>query len=75
MLGYRTDEVYKTRDPARVTEYQQKFFDENPDFDYDKDCADAKAVADAMKAEGWEFASHTWGHGGISHRCSIRSTR
>ena len=62
VLGYRTDEVYKTRDPARVTEYQQKFFDENPDFDYDKDCADAKAVADAMKAEGWEFASHTWGH-------------
>ena len=30
VLGYRTDEVYKTRDPARVTEYQQKFFDENP---------------------------------------------
>ena len=62
VMGYRTDEVYKTRDPARVTKYQQEFFDENPDFDYDKDCADATAVADAMKAEGWEFASHTWGH-------------
>ena len=22
----------------------------------------ATAVANAMKAEGWEFASHTWGH-------------
>ncbi|WP_203567215.1 polysaccharide deacetylase family protein [Aestuariimicrobium ganziense] len=22
----------------------------------------AKAVADAMKADGWHFASHTWGH-------------
>ena len=22
----------------------------------------AKKVAKAMKAEGWEFASHTWGH-------------
>ena len=62
VLGYRTDEVYKTRDPARVTQFQQQFFDQNPDFNYEQDCADAKAVADAMKAEGWEFASHTWGH-------------
>lgn len=62
VMGYRTDEVYKTRDPARVTKYQQAFFDQNPDFDFDKECQDAKAVADAMKAEGWEFASHTWGH-------------
>ena len=27
-----------------------------------QECEDAKAVADAMKATGWEFASHTWGH-------------
>ena len=27
-----------------------------------KERAAAKKVADAMKAEGWEFASHTWGH-------------
>lgn len=26
------------------------------------DTADATAVADAMKASGWEFASHSWGH-------------
>lgn len=62
VLGYRTDEVYKTRDPARVTAFQQKFFDENPDFDFDTEVQEATKVADAMKAEGWEFASHTWGH-------------
>jgi len=27
-----------------------------------KDIATAKAVAKALKKEGWEFASHSWGH-------------
>ena len=62
VLGYRTDEVYKTRQADRVTEFQQMFFDQHPDFNFDQEVADAKKVADAMKAEGWEFASHTWGH-------------
>ena len=65
VLGYRTDEVYRTKDPARVTEYQQLFFDANPDFDeaaWQKEVSDAQAVAQAMRANGWEFASHTWGH-------------
>ena len=62
VLGYRTDEVYRTREAGRVTNDQQKFFDENPDFDWQKDVDDATAVANAMKANGWEFASHTWGH-------------
>ena len=65
VLGYRTDEVYKTKDPARVTEWQKWFFDANPDFDeqaWQKEVDEATRVADAMKAEGWEFASHTWGH-------------
>lgn len=65
VLGYRTDEVYRTRESSRVTQYQQAFFDANPDFDeaaWQNEVEQATAVADAMKAEGWEFASHTWGH-------------
>ena len=62
VLGYRTDEVYKTRQADRITQFQQVFFDQNPDFDFDTEVAEATKVADAMKAEGWEFASHTWGH-------------
>lgn len=62
VLGYRTDEVYRTREQGRVTAYQQKFLDENPDFDWQAEVDSATAVANAMKAEGWEFASHTWGH-------------
>ena len=62
VLGYRTDEVYKTREESRLTDFQRKFFADNPDFDYDADVAAATEVANAMKANGWEFASHTWGH-------------
>ncbi len=65
VLGYRTDEVYRTKEAGRVTSSQQKFFDENPDFDeaaWQNEVDQATAVANAMKEEGWEFASHTWGH-------------
>ena len=60
ILGYRTDSVYKTHqdlDPDQV-----QFLEANPDFNYEQDVADAKKIADAMKATGWEFATHTWGH-------------
>ena len=63
ILGYRTDIAYKTRE--NLDSFQQAWFEQHPDFDeaaYNKECEDAKAVADAMKATGWEFASHTWGH-------------
>ena len=60
VLGYRTDIAYKTKE--NLQDDQKKFLDDNPDFDYDQDVKDATKVADAMKAEGWEFASHTWGH-------------
>ncbi len=62
VLGYRTDEVYRTREEGRVTQFQQEFLDSHPDFDWQAEVDAAVQVAEAMKAEGWEFASHTWGH-------------
>ena len=62
VLGYRTDEVYKTRQADRLTKYQEVFLEQNPDFDFDEEVRKATEVATAMKKNGWEFASHTWGH-------------
>jgi peptidoglycan/xylan/chitin deacetylase (PgdA/CDA1 family) len=64
VLGYRTDIAYKTGE--NLQDNQKEFLDENPDFDYDEEVAQATAVAEAMKAEGWEFASHTWGHKNVA---------
>lgn len=60
VFGYRTDIDYKTKE--NLQEDQQKWLDSHPDFDWDSDVAQAKVIADALKEEGWEFASHTWGH-------------
>jgi len=60
ILGYRTDIAYKTEE--NLTEDQRAWLDAHPDFNWDNECAEAKKVADAIKADGWEFASHTWGH-------------
>lgn len=51
MTGY--DGVFGYRTSARE-------FGDSPTFD--ADVAEATRVADALKATGWEFASHTWGH-------------
>ena len=61
ILGYRTDESYETR-PADLDENKVQWLDAHPDFNWDDECAEAKKVADAIKDDGWEFASHTWGH-------------
>ena len=60
ILGYRTDIAYKTHE--NLTADQQAWLDAHPDFNWDDECAEAKKVADAIKDDGWEFASHTWGH-------------
>lgn len=60
VLGYRTDIAYKTGE--NLQDNQREFLDSHPDFNFDEEVAQATAVADAMKANGWEFASHTWGH-------------
>lgn len=62
VLGYRTDEVYNTRQEDRLTKYQRAFLESHPDFDFEAEVREATKVAEAMKADGWEFASHTWGH-------------
>ncbi len=64
ILGYRTSYfTYGKKDEAWMSKYSKWEKDwqyYNPDIEADR--AKAKAVADAMKAEGWKFASHTWGH-------------
>ncbi len=54
LTGYEGTLGYRTNDPTSPT--------------YEADKAAAKAVAEAMKANGWEFASHTWGHKNMQTR-------
>ncbi len=60
ILGYRTDGDYLERAHLQVN--QAKWLEEHPSFDFEKECEDAKVVAQAIKDSGWEFASHSWGH-------------
>ncbi len=60
VFGYRTDTDYLLKE--NLMEDQQAWLDAHPDYNFDQDVADATAIADALKEEGWEFASHTWGH-------------
>ena len=64
VLGYRTDIAYKTG--KNLQDDQKKFLRDHPDFDYKQEVKNAKKVAAAMKAEGWGFASHTWGHKNVA---------
>ena len=60
ILGYRTDYCY--RDRVELTADQEAWLAIHPEFDWNAECAKAKEVADCIKADGWTFASHTWGH-------------
>lgn len=66
VFGYRTDTAYKTGE--RLDEDQKEYLDAHPDFDWDKEVSEAKKIADALKKEGWTFASHTWGHLNVQER-------
>lgn len=61
VLGYRTDITYDLNNPD-CDIHQQAWIKAHPDFSLENEIAEAKKVADAMKENGWEFASHTWGH-------------
>ena len=65
ILGYRTDSSYETR-PDDLDADKVKWLDEHPDFDLNTEREGAAKVAQAMKDEGWLFASHTWGHQNVS---------
>lgn len=54
LTGYEGALGYRTNEPTSPT--------------YEQDKVTAKAVADAMKANGWEFASHSWGHKNMQTR-------
>ena len=60
VFGYRTDYDYEAK--ANLMQDQAAWLDAHPDFSRAQDIADATVIANALKAEGWEFASHTWGH-------------
>ena len=62
ILGYRTDSCYRDKIEDDLLDDQIAWLNEHPDFDWEKECKEAKKVADAMKEDGWTFASHTWGH-------------
>lgn len=62
ILGYRTDASYADASAPDLNADKKKWIEEHPDFNLEQERAEAKKVADAMIADGWEFASHTWGH-------------
>ena len=67
VLGYRTDATYDLNNP-NCDMHQRRWIENHPDFTLEKERAEAKKVAEAMKANGWEFASHTWGHMKVGER-------
>lgn len=66
ILGYRTDSSYETR-PADLDADKVQWLENHPDFDLNTERENATKVAQAMKDEGWLFASHTWGHLNVSN--------
>lgn len=82
ILGYRTDGTYSDDHNTNSEVYyrddlQSEWLANHPDFNWEQECEDAKKVVEALKADGWEFASHTWGHknvGETSYDDLVRDT-
>lgn len=66
VFGYRTDVAYKTGE--KLDQDQAEWLAEHPDFNWDNEVAEAKKIAEACKAAGWEFACHTWGHLSVTNK-------
>ena len=52
IFGYRTDDSYATAEYAAA----------NPGFDYAAEVEGAKAISQCILDDGFEIASHSWGH-------------
>ena len=66
VFGYRTDIDYKVKEKLMAD--QEAWLNDHPDFNWEEDVAQATIIADAIKASGWEFASHTWGHLSVTNK-------
>ena len=60
ILGYRTDFNYE--EGGDRDQLMQNYLDTHPDFNIEEERRQATEVAACMEADGWEFASHSWGH-------------
>ena len=60
VFGYRTDADYEEQ--TNLMEDQAAYLAAHPEFNRQEEIAQATVIANAIKDEGWEFASHTWGH-------------
>ena len=61
VLGYRTDETFDPKSPALDPKNKA-----NPNIEEDKETV--KKLTKALKEDGYEFASHSWGHINFSER-------
>lgn len=72
IFGYRTDESYSfdniNNPNYKLDKNKQEWLLAHPDFNLEEERAAAKEVADVMKAKGWTFASHTWGHLSVGNK-------
>ncbi|MBO4288834.1 MAG: polysaccharide deacetylase [Lachnospiraceae bacterium] len=58
VFGYRTDEGFF----SNPTSDEAAWIAKHPDVKLEDEIQKAKVIAKAIKEDGWEFASHSWGH-------------
>ncbi len=66
VFGYRTDADYELRE--NLMSDQSEWLSQHPDFNRQTEIAEATRIAEALKQDGWEFASHTWGHLSVTNK-------